>query len=288
MANETELANIQTRTDELGDISSAALVQKVVAFPLVLSEDLPTSGNVKKFAKLGSVAGEVVSESSDLTIGATYEYTEGVASCTAAKYTSGCKFTVEAESFSDKSVEFMAAQVGAGIARDLDADICALASGFSNTVTPAGGVSTVEDILTAVYTIQNATKNVSDGRLIYLGNVKGVINFKKDIIKSSAAVWSQMGQTSILAGMTRPNGWQGELLGLIDVYQTSNMPTSGANDVNLVFDPMLAIVGIAGLAPKINIKAPEATGFFYEISGYYFAKFAEFNDEGGCGFLTLT
>lgn len=285
MAYETEFANLKRSTDEQSAIVGAALVQSANMLPLVASEDLPVTSNKKRFWKDDYLHGaEVLAETTyAVTYAAGHELTQSSVDCTAAKYVSAAKLSLEGDQFTSETPQSMLVRVGDDIARDLDTDIKALADGFSNTITATDGVLTPDDLLMAVFTIEYNTKNVSVGRKIFICNNKAVYQLKKYGLESSAAAFTRPTQATLLEGSVAPvtglvaTGY----LGNIDIVQTSGMPTDATTDTNLLFDPMLAIRGIMGpLNPRMD--EPRATALYYEVFAWMFAKFVEWYDEAGC------
>jgi len=178
----------------------------------------------------------------------------------------------------------MLVRVGDDIARDLDEDVKALASGFSNTVAATDNILTPDDLLVAVFTIEYNTKNVSVGRKIFIANQKAIYQLKKYGLESSACSFNRPAQASLLE--QTPQEVSGLVatgyLGNIDVVQTSNMPSAASTDTNLLYDPKLAIRGVMGsLNPRMS--EPEATKLYYEVVAWLFAKYVEWYDQAGVG-----
>ena len=288
MAYETEYANIVKPTDALSDITGAALVQKAVLPALVYSEDVPVGTMIKKFVKDGYLTADVLAESTAVSFGAGNELTQSSVSATVTKYVGAAKLTAEAERFTRMTSAEMAGKVGEAIARDIDGDIKALASSFSNTVT-ATDVLTLDDIMLGDLSIRENTLNVSEGSLVFIGNNQGIYDLKKDIVQSAAAVFTQEKKTSLLDGVSTPAGYVGSALGTYDFYVTSGMPTSSSDDVNLLFDPRMAFAGV--IDPTVNMDVQfmgASSGLYNEITGWVWANFVEWYDEAGCGILSDT
>lgn len=279
MAFETERGNIVTPTDVVSDAISAALVQRTILFPLVYTEDLPDNTPTKKFRKAGSLTAAEVAESAAWTFGAGSEYTETSASATATKFACVSKLTVEADRFTPVSPDKLYQEQGAAIARDVEGEIKTLFSGFSNAVT-ATSIATVADILQALYLVQSGTSGVSDGMLAGVFDYKAIMEIRKEIVASGASHYVQPNQTTLLAGIAADSGYVGDVPG-VNCYQTNGLPTDTGDDVNLVFDPALAIAGMVGpIQTRQSWKGSE--GFFDELASYLFSDFVEWNDAAAC------
>mgnify|MGYP007073207622 FL=1 len=286
MANETELANIGHPTDVISDAISAALVQKVVALPLIYTEDVAEgASNVKLARKAGNLVAEELAESTAYSFSASSEYTESEVTSTATKFVCVSKLTIEAQKFSSVTKEKIMMEQAAAIGRDLDDEILALTSGFSNQVT-ATSTLTVDDVQQAVYTVRSGTAGVSSGMLAALLDYKGVNELIKEINSSTGTIYSQAQHSTLLGGVIAENGFAGTLPG-VALYNTDGLPTSGGDDVGLVFDPALAIFGQMSSSIETR-ELPNMTGFWDEISSAIFADFVEWNDAAGCGLLSDT
>jgi hypothetical protein len=280
MANETELSNFAIPTDVVSDAIAQALVQKVVALPRIYSEDLPVGTNLKKFRKDGSLTAEEIAESASYSFSSSSELTQSSVNSTATKFVCVSKLSVEAQQFAGVTPAMLYQKQGEAIARDLDDEILALASGLSTSVT-ATNVLTVNDIMTAVYNVQNGTQGVSSGVLDGLFDYKGVMEIRKELLSAGAAVFSQPQQTSLLAGTANNSGFVGSLPG-VNIYQTNGLPTTGGDDIAIVFDPALAFASVyGGMQNRASWKGSE--GFFDELSTFLFFDVIEWNDAAGCG-----
>lgn len=279
MTNHTELSNIAIPTDVVSDAISAALVQSVVAWPRIYSEDLPVGTNVKKFRRDGSLTAEEIAESASYTFSASSELTQTSVGSTATKFGCVSKLSVEAQQFAGVTPAQIYQKQGEAIARDLDDEILALTSGVSTVVT-ASNVLTIDNIMTAVYNVQNGTQGVSSGVLDGLFDYKGIMEVRKELLNAGAAVFSQPQQTSLLAGTAQNTGYVGSLPG-VNLYQTNGLPITGGDDIAVVFDPALAFASVyGGMQSKASWKGSE--GFFDELATYVFFDVVEWNDAAAC------
>lgn len=282
MANETEYSNWAHQTDVLSVGISAALVNQVVAVPLIYSEDIAA---VKLFQKDGSLTAEDVAESATYTFSSSSEFTQSNVSATAAKTVIVSKLTVEAEEFRPGGQEKLMMEQGKAIARKLDANIKALATGFSTSV-DSGATATPSKLLEALYTVQASANNDSETAILLAGR-KCAFNLRDAVQTAGASVWSQPNMTTLMAGITDLKGFAGELPG-VRIYQMGGVATSGGNDVNLLYFPSSAIAGMYSNTVKVRTVWVGSGGFWDEISSYTFSKVVEWNDLCGIMFLQDT
>jgi hypothetical protein len=286
MANETELANIAHITDVISDGITPALVNPTVVAPLIRYEALPVGTNVKKFRKDGYLIAEQVNESTVHTVDdAGQELTQSSVTATCVKLCSNCIVSVEAQQFSSITLADIARYIGEAIARDWDDEILALFSGFTGNAVTASSVLTIADCLEAAYKIRAATAGVSTGPLKGVFDFKGIYEIQKELVASSAAHLAIPSEVALLQGMSGLNGYAGSKAG-IDFYQTSGLPTSGTDDVALVFDPMLAFGAMVSPQPVVQVNwlggaGSAQGGYSHEVAGYIFCDVIEWNDQAG-------
>ena len=109
---------------------------------------------------------------------------------------------------------------------------------------------------------------------------KAVVELQKYLMDSGATVFAHERMISLLRGIVDANGYVGSLPG-VDLFQTDGHPTSGGDDVQLVFDPDLALAQMADKMVSTRMVW-NPTGFFEEISAWLFQDVVEWNDEAGC------
>ena len=279
MAFETEYDNWAHQTDVLSVGISAALVDAVVAVPLIYSEDL---AETKLFQKDGSLVAEDINESAAYTPSANSELVQSTVSAAAAKTVVVSKLTVEAQEFKPGGQQKLMMEQGKAIARKYDAHIKALATGFTGSV-DSGTAATPSKLLEALYTVQESA-NIDSEIAILLAGRKCAYQLRDAVQTSGASVWSNPNQTSLLQGVADLKGFAGELPG-VRIYQTGGIATAGGNDVNLLYFPSIAIAGMYSAGVKTRTVWVGAGGFWDEISSYAFSKVVEWNDEAGVRFL---
>lgn len=286
MAFETEQGNFALPTNVISDGIAAALVSAVVALPWVRKEDLPANTNVKLARKAGKVESATLSESSNWTYDANSEYTEASVTCTATKQAAAIKMTVEAEQFGTLSIGGAAPELGAALARQLDDNILTLFSSFtSNTaVTEAAGM-TGTGVLRAAMRVDAALAGTPGRPKILICSHRQAFDLKAEMITSGAANFAQPSQISLLAGMNDGNGYAGMLPGVM-VFVTDGLPTSGGDDVALVFNPDRAFFGMYSGAPIVRQNWIGSQGFFTEITAHIFSGVVEYHDQAGCRVLS--
>jgi hypothetical protein len=288
MANETEYSNIVKVAAVISDGVTPALVDRIVVAPLIRYEPLPVGqSNAKLFRKDGNLTAEEVNESTVHTVDAAgQELTQTSVTATAVKLCSNCILSVEAQTFTSVTLADISRKIAEAIARDWDDEILALFSGFTGNTVTSTSVLTINDILEAVYKIRAASYGVSGGQLKGVFDFKGIFEIQKELTASSAAHLGVPGQIELLAGIQAPNGYVGSKAG-VDFYQTSGLPTSGSDDVALVFDPQMAFGAMAAAAPVVNVNwlggaGSAQGGYSHEVSGYFFCDVIEWNDACGC------
>lgn len=288
MAYESEFGNFGHPTDVISDALSPALVDAVVVAPLVYTESAPLETNVKLFRKAGTLTAQDVAESASHTYAAGDEYTETEITATLAKSIVYMKITAEAERFHSAALSKTVAEAGRALARRLDDKVLALFSGFSTQNNDRTGTTLdVETLMEAAYSVYAA--NAGFGRqLVGVLDFKGALEIKKDVNASASAVYSQPERTNLLAGsFAATNGFIGSIPG-VDLYATSGLPTSGSDDVSLVFNPDIAIAGMVDPAVTVWENTVTADGMFKEYAAYLFNTFVEWNDAAGVGVLSAT
>ena len=288
MAFETEFDNFGHPTDVISDALAPALVDAVVVAPLVYTESAPLETNVKLFRKAGSLTAQDVAESGTHTYAAGDEYTETEITATLAKSVVYMKITAEAERFHANALSKTVAEAGRALARRLDDKVLALFSGFSTQNSDRTGTTLdVETLMEAAYSVYAG--NAGFGRqLVGVLDFKGALEVKKDINSSASAIYTQPERSNILNGsFAQPNGFIGSLPA-IDLYATTGLPTSGADDVSLVLNPDIAIAGMVDPAVTVWENTVTADGMFKEYAAYLFNTFVEWNDAAGVGVLSAT
>lgn len=285
MANETVFTGLAHPTDVFSAAISAALLKKAVALPLIYSEDLPIGTNVKYVRKDGSVT----SSTGGVSEGANYttlsQYTTTGVSITVIKDVVSTFVSAEAMQFGGVSEGTLAQKIGEALARELDNEILTKATGFANSVT-AANVLTIDDLMDAAYTVRKNIKGAASGKLVALLDHKGAHEISKEIVKSSASVFTIQTMIDLLGRLNIPaNGYVGEMAG-VAVFQTSGFSTGSSDNKQMVIDPALALAGVYGSSVVMMPPIPTGQGnpsFGWEISGLAWHGVSEWNDTAGCG-----
>jgi hypothetical protein len=283
MANETIYTGIAHPTDIYSDAISAALIETVVALPLIYKEDLPF-GSVIKYVKKD---GYLTSSSSAVTEAVSYstnsQYaTTGIA-ITAIKDAVCSWLSVEAEQFVGVDQALLATKQGQALGRRLDDEILALIASFTKTVTATAKL-TAQDVMDAAYSVRKFCLGASNRKLTALLDYKGVHELRSELLKTAASVFTMPAMISLLGGDTIPaNGYVGDLPG-VEVFNATGFPTGGGDNSQLVFDRDLALAGVYSAAPKtmfIQVGSGNPS-FGTEVSSYIFHGAAIWNDFAGC------
>ena len=278
MSFETELANIIGQTDVVSSAIAKGLVDRIVAVPLIYQEPVPENTPVKLWRGEGSLVAEAISESATYTASANSELTQTSVSATAAKNVVLSKITVEAARFRQLTPGKIFQLQGEAIARLLDDNLIALSTGLSKSAT-ATSTLTPQEFWDAMYWIEAGNAAGSSYRALI--SAKQANNIRGFLSNSGAVIWSKPGSESIFAGLQQPNGYIGSL-GSIDVYQVNGLPTSGGDDVGMLFNPDNAFGGMYD--PSISTQSVwvGAGGLYTELTSYHFSKVVEWIDRGGC------
>lgn len=280
MAYETEKSNIIGPTDVLADGAAAALVQSIVVVPLINATDLPVGTDTKKFMQEGSLTSQTaISESATYNFDAGSEYTESSVSLTAAKDVVISKVTVEALKFKRINPARIAQLQGQALARGLDDAVLALTPGFSGGVT-ATSILTTDDVVEAVYVVNSGLAGLKGQNLRGIIDYKGQKELIKELKNSGALAWSHADQISLLKGLIAPNGYVGSLPG-VDLFATDGLPTTGGDDVGLVFNPESAFAAMYDTGVSTEMVWVGSGGLYWEITSYVFNKVAERVDAAG-------
>lgn len=269
MANETEISNIIGPTDVISSAIASAAVDLAVVAPLMMRESVPDNTAVKLFRQAGSLTAEEKTESASYSFSSSSEYTETSTSATAAKQVVISKFTVESARFRGVTSGMMAQEQGAAIARLLDDNVLTLFSSFTNGTT-ASSVLTPDDCLAGAYNI-NAAPNGNNGRLRQVISMKQLLHLQKFLVNTGAVVWSTPSNQSLFSGIVSPNGYVGSI-GNIDFFATNGLPTTGGDDISLIFNPDKAIGAMYDSGVTTNVVWKGSEGLWWEITSFTFSK----------------
>lgn len=286
MAYETEQGNFITIGNEISAAIAPAFVNASIGMNLVYNEQLQGQAISKKFQKSGSLVAETLAESTAYTFSASSELTDSSVTCTATKGVIITKVTVEAEEFAGSASDRnrVAVEQGRALARLYDTTLLALSSGLSTGIT-ATTILTVNDLLDAQYTIFNA--KCPPGRLAFIGDYKGVKELGKEVIATTASAFANPNFLG-LVGAPAANNYKGSFADM-EIYQTSGLPTSGGDDVAMLFHPSYAFCGVTKGEFRTVVSPLKASeGFWTEVASYFFYDIKEWNDAAGCKVLSDT
>lgn len=282
MAFETERANIIMPTDVVSGDIAQALVKNVVFTPLIRGEGVPADTPVKKFVKDDELVGSELAESTALTFSADHEVVQTAVSSTATKFVSGIKVTVETQRFTRMTTAERNAKLGRAIARDLEDEALALTSGFSNQQIATAG-ATKNDLLTAASTVRANTLNVTGNMLVGVISEQQKLDLQIELTDTAATAFSNPFLLSLLSGSNPTNGLVGEFAGVV-LYRQFGLPTTGGDDIGLVYDPELALRQQSESTVNVWESNKGSEGFYTEAVAWTFYDVVELYDEAGVGF----
>lgn len=283
----TERGNAVNVTDVIAAGVAPAFVKATCMMALMHTENLPVNTMTAKLTKKGSltIAG-ALAESTALALASGAELTDTSADATIAKAAIVSAVSVEAEQFGNINVARVSEEQGSAFGRYVDNDALSLFSGLSQSVTSTS-VLTLDDIMTAQYTVFAGECPNKEVALKYVAHHKGAMNVRKELITSGASVWSNPAFVEVLQGAPQNNCYIGSMLN-IDFYQTSGHATSGGDTVQAIFHPMWTFAGFFAPAPVITPLFKGSEGFYTEVAGYYFYDVLEWNDLAGVKVLSDT
>jgi hypothetical protein len=281
MANETEMANIIGQTDVISAGIAKALVDTAIYPALVYQEPVPDNTPVKLFRQEGLLIAEAVNESAVLTISSNDELTQSSVSATAGKSAVISRITAEAKRFRNLTPGKIAQLQGEAIARLLDDNLLTLHSSFTHGIT-CTSTATPGDIFSAVYQIDSSAAGTN-------GRTRGVLSHKQKLdlqqwlVNTGAVAWSAPQNQSFLSGMVAPNGYVGTI-GSTDFFATNGLPTTGGDDVGLIFNPENALAAMYDAGVETMAVPVVGGGFYVELGSYTFSKAVVWVNFGGCKF----
>lgn len=279
VANVTELSNSVNVTDVLAAGISPALVKANCMMALMHTESLPVGTLTSKLRKKGTLTAATLAEATALAPDANGELTDTSVSATIAKCAVVSALSVEQTQFGNITADRIAQEHGSAIARFVDNDAISLFSGLSTVVTSAT-IMTLDDVMLGQFNIFNSECPDKNVPLKAVLTHRGYYNIKKEIVQSSAAVWSNESFLAILGGAPQTNCYVGSMSN-IDFYATSGHATGGGDSTQAIFHPMWCFAGFFAPAPQTWVKQKGAEGFYTELASYYFYDVLEWND--ACG-----
>lgn len=289
VSNVTEVSNTVSGV-VLAGLVSPAFVKTAVGIGSVNRVNMPVKGQgtAMKIMKEGSLtATNPLTESEPLAIGSGGEYTETVATLTAAKAAIVTGLSLEADRFTGLTVPKLIQKSAEAIGRAVSNDIIGLASGFSNGVT-CSNVATLADLYTALFTIHNGNCPNQEVLPHWITNPKGVKAIKSELSTTGASAFVNPVMLEILMGLPSSGGYMGSIPGLCEVFQTTGFSATGGDDQQPFIHPMWAIAGMFDSIPEVWITKKGSEGFYTEAASAYFYDVGELNDAAGINFRSDT
>jgi hypothetical protein len=289
MANEHELANVSHQTDILASVATEAFVTTDNILPLVNSQAFPDTTNVILFPHLGKVEAGAQAESAAYSYGADDEITDSETTVTGAKKSQAQKITVEAMRFGGPfaTMERYTRASAQAMLRLLASDFKALFSSVSTQVT-ATSTLTKDNILDGRYNVVSSVKNAGLGPLVGMFDYKGMNEIAKELTDTTATAFTNQVELGVL-GVARGGQPKGQLFD-VTLFETDGLPTSGGDDIGMIWDVDNAFVaGIDGINGfNMTITEPQAATPWWELFMWTFWHIAEHNDTAACGVLSDT
>lgn len=161
-------------------------------------------------------------------------------------------------------------QLGNAMAQKLDVDICALFSGFSNTVGSTGTDLSLANVFDAIYGLES---NNAPGPYVAVLHPRQIADLRTAINAASGAVFTGQGVRagSNELGTVEDAGYFGTFMN-IDFYQSTNVPTANAaaDRAGAVFSKDYALGMVKKWSSKTEIMrwAP-IRGFVVVVSSMY-------------------
>jgi hypothetical protein len=285
MANEITTATLALATDQVSDAIGPALANKVVCLPHVFAENLPVGTIIKQARKDDAMGlGTLTAQAATYSIGAAGEVNQTKVQLTVAKTVIGSKLTDEAEQFGQMQLGTVADKQANALARTLDNNVKALASGFSQDLGSAAAGFDIELAMDGLALIEAGNAGATGSRYVcFVGDGEaGAI--RKQVFQSGASAFTNLELLSLISTFETPNGYIGSL-GMIDFYRVAGLPTGGGARSNLIINPELAFFGMYAPAPKTWIIPKGVEGVYYEVVSFIYSQVAEWYDEAGIELL---
>lgn len=281
-----DLADTVTIGNAISALMSPALKEAAIWLNLVHAETCPSTTNVIKFRKSGSLIAEAVSE------GAVYipsdtnsDINDTSVTATAAKVAVGSPLSAEAVRFGAGAADTVrvAGEQGRAIARKFDDDCLALVDSITNVATATAGMDS-DTLLTGQYNVLNSL--VPPGPLAAVLDFKGVHELRKHVANSGSAIYASQYNSPIF-GTPQPNNFVGNYLG-IDIYQTTGLSTTGSDDQGVIFNPRYAFAAALGGSIESQVYftgagvADQIPGISWYVISWMFYNVVVWNNTAAC------
>lgn len=277
--------NAVMSTDVVSDLITEALVQGVVCLPNVLQTSVKSMSATQKVRRKGALTAEAIAEGAGYTFGANGELTDTSVSLVASKLMVASRLTYEVTRFETGiTPERIAQEQGEALARQMDAPLRALTPGLSQVVTSTT-VLTVSDLIQAIYIVQSGTFGKGSQRYKAWLDYKAVNEIRKEIVASTASVWvntSMIGIMGAAEGLNlEMNGYQGTLLGLLDIHITAGLPTTAGDRQGAVYNPQFCFGACVDEVVQPNPTWIHGNAYEEKSSVTLYGA-TEINDAAGC------
>lgn len=288
MSYENEYANLVHPTELIAAGILEAFVKSDVVFPYVQLQVLTGDTKTAVFTKAGKVEGQVVAEGGNYSVTSDSELTDTPISVTAEKLVQAMKVTAEQINFPGKNGGWsrIGREQGKALNRLAATKLKGLFAATTNAVT-ASSVATKDNLFDCRYYISAAMKDTISEKLVAYLSYKSVNALQKELTSITSG-WSAQADLGIL-GISTGGRPVGELLDIV-VYQTDGLSTSGADDVQQVWDPAAAFCAVVNATEVFNNEVifVGSQGISYESTSWYYAKFAQLADTAACKLLSDT
>lgn len=246
------MANETTRTSANDAVLNAEIDARVlhavraatVMAPLVYTKNLSADATAlaSTFARWDAISAAALSEASDTS---NTQVTQSGVTITAAQISVMVKPTdlVRKTSVYGIADGPWIEQIGRALADKFDDDLCALLASFSSTVGTSGADLTLNQFLTAIYTLENAnaphgnpseptsygpTPSGLQGPIAVLHPIQSFD--LRSAVSASSAAWfgADVNNADVLfKDGSKPSGYVGKLFG-VPIFQSSNVDTANA------------------------------------------------------------
>lgn len=281
MANETLYSNFITVAAYVDAHIIPVLRAKVIMPMFCRIVNLDNGSNSKQLRQKNAQTAVVVAEATAATA-AVYQHTSP-ATLLAKKCVVVNEPSEESEKFAGASLSEITAEQGEACAAKVDVDAMALFAGFSNTVGVSGADLTVAQLIQAAYFVRAADAGAP---IVYVLHPMQTYDVQKEIVASSAPVWSNPALVSLLQAAPQANGYRGTFMGA-DVYDSTRVATAngGADRAGACLVPgvALALANIGGTDTIVQDSVLKRTKLV-STDLYYDVK--EAVDGAGCAIIT--
>ena len=292
MANETTMSSTVQRSEAIEAEILEAFQAASIMQNLVYWTNLEPNTKLKKLPKGPALSASVVAEGSAATPQAV---TDTSVSLTIQKAVVVTKPTVEAQKFTVSAEKARHLKLAKrACLKKFEVDSLSLVSGFSQSV-DAGTAATLAKLHEAAYTAGLSDADELELVIDAVLSKKQVWQIEGDIRSSGSAIYGNPGFSFSTVNVTRKmQGLKGDILG-INVFESSNVQTSGGNFLGYVGFRGLALAALAplgaGNSPEFETSVALELGFLESVSfikTLMWYQVAEYNDACGVQFLSDT